>query len=134
MSEAGNDDNDNNKKDWDESMPDISNLSPTTLDEVRRVFHANKARLTIREQEFARLASTAPSNFERVIEKALSKDGNEKRYLLNWIESLVIQNFGLKNQVDILKDILVQLREVKENPLMMEDIEKAFKDYDRSNF
>jgi len=55
------------------------------------------------------------------------------RNLSVWTESLIIVNVALKKQVDILKDIVVQLGEVKENPAMMQDIEKAFKDYNRSN-
>jgi hypothetical protein len=55
------------------------------------------------------------------------------RNLSVWTESLIIVNVALKKQVDILKDIVVRLREVKENPAMMQDIEKAFKDYNRSN-
>jgi hypothetical protein len=49
------------------------------------------------------------------------------------MESLVIGNLGLKMQIDILKDIVVQLREVKGNPDMMGDIEKAFRDYNHTN-
>jgi len=40
------------------------------------------------------------------------------------MESLVIGNLGLKMQIDILKDMVVQLREVKGNPDMMGDIER----------
>jgi hypothetical protein len=132
LSQEGN--NDNNRKDLDETSQDISNLSPATLDEVRRVFNGNKARLTTRKEQFARLASTASSDFERLTYKDLSKDAQEKRYLLNWIESLIIQNFALKNQIDIVKDIVVQLGEVKGHPQMMKDIDDAFKNFDRSNF
>lgn len=56
-------------------------MSTDTLDEVRRSFQDKKAQLTKREQEFAILASSASSNFERVTEKAISKDAKEKRHL-----------------------------------------------------
>jgi hypothetical protein len=60
-------------------------------------------------------------------------DAKILRGLTKWIESLIVQNIGLKKQIDILKDIVVQLPEVKGNPAIMADIEKAFRDYNRSN-
>ena len=127
-------DEDKNEKDWDESSKDISNPSTETLAQIRRSFKDKRAQLTIMEQEFARLASIASSNFEQITEKALSMNAQLMRNQWVWIETLLIANFGLKKQVDILKDILVQLREVKGNREMMQDIEKAFKDYNLSNF
>jgi hypothetical protein len=38
----------------------------------------------------------------------------------------------LKRQTEILKDIVIQLQEVKQNPMMQEDIRKYFKDYNSS--
>jgi hypothetical protein len=45
------------------------------------------------------------------------------------IEGLTISNFGLKNQIDLLKDILLQIPMVKNNPDVQHDIEKIFGGY-----
>jgi hypothetical protein len=102
--------NNDKKKNTNEDSQDISELSTEELDRIRKSFNDKRARL------------------------ATMDDAELKRFLLVWVESLVIANFGLKKQVDILKDILVQLREVKGNPAMMKDIDDAFRDYNRSNF
>ena len=128
MSEGNNDNND--EKIWGEKPPDdISNLSAQTLDEIRKTFSARRAELNRKKLGFAQIAKNAPTRFEQITEKALAKDAQimENQYM--WIETLLVACFGLKKQVDILKDIVVQLREVKENPSMQSDIEKAFKDY-----
>ena len=44
-----------------------------------------------------------------------------------------ITNVGLKKQVDLLKNVLVQLPDVERHPVIMKDIEEAFRGYDRSN-
>ena len=45
------------------------------------------------------------------------------------IEGLTITNFGLKNQIDLLKDILLQIPMVKNNPDVQHDIKKIFGGY-----
>jgi hypothetical protein len=45
------------------------------------------------------------------------------------IEGLTIMNFGLKNQIDLLKDILLQIPMVKNNPDVQKDVEKLFSGY-----
>jgi hypothetical protein len=42
------------------------------------------------------------------------------------IEELTIMNFGLKTQIDLLKDILLQIPLVKNNPYVQHDIDKIF--------
>jgi hypothetical protein len=124
-----------NDKVWEEKPPeDISNMSAQTLSEIRKTFNIRRTQLTKMKVGFAQLANTARGDFERVTEKALAKDIQimENQYM--WLETLLVACFGLKKQVDILKDIVVQLREVNGNPAMKQDLEKAFKDYNLSNF
>jgi hypothetical protein len=42
------------------------------------------------------------------------------------IEESTIMNFGLKTQIDSLKDILLQISLVKNNPYVQHDIDKIF--------
>jgi hypothetical protein len=48
------------------------------------------------------------------------------------IELQAIMNSGLKAQIDLLKDIVVQLPDVKNNSQMQSDINRLFKQYDSS--
>lgn len=89
--------NDKTKKNIDENSQDISDLSTEELDQIRKSFNDKRARVTTVD------------------------DVQLKWFLLNWVESLVIANLGLKKQIDILKDIVIQLGEVKGNPQMMRD-------------
>ncbi|MFL6483799.1 MAG: hypothetical protein ACJ70Z_03670 [Nitrososphaera sp.] len=122
-------DNDNPTGNGDE----IQEISEEDLDEMRKSFRTKRILLNTMQEEFKKHAGNARSDFERVTFKTLSKDAELIRNLSVWIETLVIENVGLKKQLDILHDIVVQLREVKENPAMMKDIDDAFKDYERSN-
>jgi hypothetical protein len=121
--------NDNHRKNEDEP----EGISEKDLDQIRKSFRTKRIALDTMLQEFAKHASNATNDFDRITNKSLVIDAKLIRNLTVWIEMLVIENIGLKKQIDILKDIVVQLREVKGNPEMMEDIEKAFRDYNRSN-
>lgn len=46
------------------------------------------------------------------------------------IERLAIMNSALKSQNENLRDIVVQLQEVKANPRMQLNIDRAFREYD----
>ena len=48
------------------------------------------------------------------------------------IEIQVVANDGLKAQVDLLKDIVVQLPDVKNNQQIQQRIGELFKQYDSS--
>ena len=48
------------------------------------------------------------------------------------LEESWIANFALKYQLELLKDIVIQLPDVKNNPGVLQDIEKLCKKYDRS--
>jgi hypothetical protein len=52
----------------------------------------------------------------------------------NQIILWAIANTGLKTQIELLRDILVQLPDVKVNWEIRKDIENAFKDYDKQAF
>jgi hypothetical protein len=84
-------------------------------------------------QEFPKHASNATNDFDRITNRALVIDAKLIRNLTVWIETLVIESVGLKKQIDILHDIVVQLREVNVNPKMRQDLDGAFRDYNRSN-
>jgi hypothetical protein len=103
------------------------------MDEVRKSFLKKRNLLNTMYHQFENKARHASSDFERDICDAISKQALVTRSLTVWMESMVVGNLGMKLQHDILKDIIVQLREVRENPQMMEDIETAFRDYNHTN-
>ena len=103
------------------------------IDEVGKSFLKKRNLLNTMYHQFENKARNASNDFERDIYDAISKQALVTRSLTVWMESMVIGNLGMKMQHDILKDIVIQLREVKGNPQMMEDIATAFKDYDRTN-
>jgi hypothetical protein len=121
--------NEINKRNSD--IPDAEMLK--NIDEVRKSFLKKRNLLNTMYHQFESKARNAPNDFEREIYDAISKQALVTRSLTVWMESMVIGNLGMKMQHDTLKDIVIQLREVKGNPQMMEDIAAAFRDYDRTN-
>jgi hypothetical protein len=121
--------NDNHRENEDEP----EDISVEDLDQIRKSFRTKRIALDTMLQEFPKHASNVTNDFDRITNKALVIDAKLIRNLTVWIETLVIENLGLKNQIDILHDIVVQLREVNENPKMRQDLDEAFRDYNRSN-
>jgi hypothetical protein len=108
-------------------------LSEETIDEIRKSFRVKRIALEKMLEEYSKNTNNATNDFDRLTNKGLVIDAKLLRNLTIWIETLIISNVGLKKQIDILKDILVQLPDVKGHPVIMKDIEEAFKDYDHSN-
>ena len=82
------------------------------------------------KDEFLKLAQSEPDEFRRLASKTFSRYAEIMEDLFMNIEMLAITNAGLKNQNEILKDIVIQLQEVKNNKMMQSDIERAFREYD----
>lgn len=108
-------------------------LSEEDIDQIRKSFRTKRIALETMLQEYPKHADMATNDFDRITNKSLVIDAKLLRNLTKWIELLLISNVGLKKQIDLLRDILVQLPQVKGHPQIMKDIEDIFRDYNRSN-
>lgn len=84
-------------------------------------------------QQFADLASGEPDNFRRVITKMIAKYAIIMEDLFTNMETFLVAQSALKDQLDLLKDIVIQIPDVQKNPEMRKDIARLFKQYSETH-
>ena len=99
------------------------------MEEYTDSIRKKKERLQKMKDEFLMAAKSEPDEFRRVASKTFARYAEIMEDLFTNIEMLAITNAGLKSQNEILKDIVIQLQEVKNNRMMQSDIERAFSEY-----
>jgi hypothetical protein len=108
-------------------------ITEADLEQIRKSFRTKRIAIETMLHEYPKHAKNATNHFDLLTNRGLVIDAKLLRGLSKWTEILIIQNIALKKQIDLLKDILVQLPQVKGHPQIMKDIEEAFRDYNRSN-
>ena len=91
-----------------------------------------RIRLTILKNEFQKYANIEKNELQQLKNKILVEYASFMNDNYTRLEESWIANFALKDQLELLKDIVIQLPDVKNNPAFLQDIEKLFKKYDRS--
>lgn len=110
----------------------MENDSNITLESIRRGFAERRNRLKILHNEFDRLAKNEQDESKRISHKVMGEYAYYMTDIYTRLEEIWISNFALKDQFELLKDIVIQLPDVKNNPNILQDIEKLFKKYDKS--
>jgi hypothetical protein len=109
---------------------DESDTTTEALDDFRRKIQTRKKYLDDFEKEFKSLADTEPDEFKRISESTFSKYAEAIKDLYNDIEICAIVDSALKFKIDGLRDIVLELEEVKNNPGIQEKIRKLFQEYE----
>ena len=99
------------------------------LEEYIESIRKKRRRLQDMKNVFLNSAQTEPDQFKRVTSKAFARHAEIMEDLFMNIEMLVIMNSGLINQNETLRDIVIQLQEVKGNQRMRLNIDNAFREY-----
>ena len=68
--------------------------------------------------------------FKRVVSKTLVKYAIIMEDIFNNIEMFAVLNSGFKDHTELLKNILAQLSEVKQNPQLQSYIQNAYDQFD----
>jgi hypothetical protein len=102
------------------------------LEEYRRSLHKKKQTLEEHRQMFQQLAQNETDEFKRLTEKMFVKCMDIMDDMFSNIEMWSIAQTGLKLQIVILKDILLELKEVQESPQLQGKINSLFRSYDSS--
>jgi hypothetical protein len=111
----------------------MENDSNKTLESIRKGFSERRNRLRILQNEFDRLSKTEKEDdFKRMSFDVMEDYASYMIDIYTRLEEIWISNFALKDQFELLKDIVIQLPDVKNNPQILQDIEKLFKKYDKS--
>jgi hypothetical protein len=107
-------------------------MTEDPLDAHRRAIAANRKRIEEFSNRFDVEAKQESDEFKRYVKHNFSLCLLTMEQIYKELETLVLAQGMLKRQTEILKDIVIQLQEVKQNPMMQEDIRKYFKDYNSS--
>jgi hypothetical protein len=81
------------------------------------------------KDEFLKAAQSEPDQFRRLTSKTFARYAEIMEDLFMNLEMLAIVDSGLKSQNEMLKDIILELQEVKTDPRMISKIDKAFREY-----
>ena len=104
----------------------------SALNEYRSFTQRSRENLRNISKSLGDAAKGETDQFKRVVAKGLSRDAAYLEDIFSNLEGFAILTSGLKSQNELLRDILVQLSEVKNNPQMLKDIENAFREYNES--
>lgn len=100
-----------------------------SLDQYIESICKKRQRLEDLKNTFQGAAQEEPDQFKRVTGKTFARCMEIMEDLFMNLEMLAIVNSGLRNQNEVLKDIVIQLQEVKANERMQLNIDKAFSEH-----
>ncbi len=103
------------------TLPELDNL-----DVYRKRLQKAKEQLKIADDYFKSLTTKEKDMTKKTILILLSEYSVPMRDLYSQIELWAIEQSAVKSKINILRDILVQLPEVKNNGQLMNNIEKLF--------
>ena len=108
----------------------ITNGNP--FDAMIKMFEEKKSILIRKNQELQKLSESAEiSEYKRLAKDILRNHTLTTYSILSFLQMSVIGEAARQSQVTILKDVVVQLEEVKNNPEMMRDINETFDKYNK---
>jgi hypothetical protein len=104
-----------------------------SLDEHRKTIAVYRRRLAAMIENLKASAQSESDDFKRhtmqwLVENIKILDG-----LYAELENQLIAQYSLKDQIELLKDIMVQLPDVVNNQQIQNDIKRLFKQYDSSH-
>jgi hypothetical protein len=102
------------------------------LEEYRQVVQAKKKELIAFRDHFKQEADREGDDFKNKSDGAFAKCMEIMEDLFDNIETLAVAQVALKAQIDILRDIVVQLPEVTNNEKIKQDLHNLTKQYESS--
>jgi hypothetical protein len=102
------------------------------LEEYRQVVQAKKKELIAFRDHFKQEADREVDDFKNKSDEAFAKCMEIMEDLFDNIETLAVAQVALKAQIDILRDIVVQLPEVRNNEKIKRDLNNLTKQYESS--
>lgn len=101
----------------------------TALNDFRSSIIRKKEQLKDINNAFRDLSEKESDPFRRLVSKTFSKYSKIMQDLFDNIEMFAILNSGLRDQNELLKNILLNLPAVKDNSRIQSDIEELFRQY-----
>jgi len=96
------------------------------LDEIRRLIFLQRKQLESYQKAWESL-SLHPDQFIRNTSNSFARTFEYFEILLKYCETLHISNTVLKDELNLLRNIIEQLSEVNKNPNLLNNIEELFK-------
>jgi hypothetical protein len=103
------------------------------LDEYRKLIVKRRDKLKTMASDLKLSAQSEQDDFKRNTKLWFADLSATMENIYAHIELQAIANYGLKAQIELIKDIVVQLPEVKNNPQIQQDINRLFRQYDSSH-
>jgi hypothetical protein len=100
------------------------------LNELRASIQRKKEHLRDIAKAFQGPVETETDEFKRAVSKTLKRYAIIMEDLFNNVEMFAVLISGLKDHNELLKNIVTQLSEVKQNPQIQSDIQRAFDQFD----
>jgi hypothetical protein len=106
--------------------------SGDSFDAMIKMFEEKKSVLIRKNQELQKLSESAEiSEYKRLAKDILRNHTLTTYSILSFLQMSVIGEAARQKQIAVLKDIVVQLQEVKNNPEIMRYINEAFDKYNK---
>lgn len=100
-----------------------------SLEEYMKSIREKLKRLEMMRSEFVNAAKSEEDEFRRIASKTFARYAEVMEDLFMNIQTLAIANAGLKSQIETLKDMVVQLPDVRKNKEVRMEFEKTVKEY-----
>jgi len=104
-----------------------------TLLRLRKDIIEKRKELQSTHELFLRLSEGEKDSFRRVIDKMIAKYASIMEDLFTNIEALAYAQVALRDQLDTIKDVVVEIHDVNGNPEMLRKIDKSFNHYTDSH-
>jgi hypothetical protein len=106
--------------------------SGDSFDAMIKMFEEKKSVLIRKNQELQKLSESAEISEYKRLDKDILRNHTLTTYsILSFLQMSVIGEAARQKQIAVLKDIVVQLQEVKNNPEIMRYINEAFDKYNK---
>ena len=103
-----------------------------SLNSFRDVIHKQRNQIKEYQKTWSDSVND-PDDLVRISAKTFLRIFQIFDVFFKYSESLYIENAGLKEQIELLRDILVQIPAIKNNPQVMDDINKMFDTVHKNN-
>lgn len=104
-------------------------MSDHGLEQYIEALREKRQKIEEMKRAFLITSQREPDEFKRATGKMFAKYADTMEYIFMNIEMLALMNLGLKNQNEVLKDIVIQLPEVKAESRIQLNIDSAFREY-----
>ena len=106
--------------------------SNDSFDAMIKMFEEKKSILIRKNQELQKLSESAGiSEYKRLSKDILRNHTLTIYSILSFLQMSVIGEAARQSQIAVLKDVIIHLQEVKNNPEMMRGINEAFDKYNK---